>query len=318
MAKAVTYNGTSIQYANIAEPVIILDWTKLDTSVSSMKTLQDQVSFLLSQYRKAVLENPDQNTDASMEVIVKLESPGGSVADYGLAATQLLRLRDEPGVTLTICVDKVAASGGYMMAVCSSPGRLFAAPFAMVGSIGVVAQVLNFHKALQGWGINDIVLRSGKSKAPLGSVGEITRDQKASSQKLLDTIHQAFKRHVTDNRPELKNSIDKVGTGDVWLGLDALEKKLVDRITTSDEYICERILQGARCLKMVPYDRHSRAGGAFSPFPFRKSVESAFFRAASSLRVGLDQFLQSDMTGKSESLLLSSSFASQTMPKAKM
>jgi serine protease SohB len=313
MAKAVAQKSNSVKVSNPNEPLIILDWTKLDPSVSSMERLRDQVSFLLSQYRKAILESSETN----MEVVVKLESPGGSVADYGLAAEQLIRLRDEPGITLTICVDKVAASGGYMLAVTSSPGRLFAAPFAMLGSIGVVAQVLNFHKALEGYGVTDIVLRSGKGKAPLGNLGEITKDQKDRSQKMIDAVHVAFKKHVVKNRPELKGSIDKIGNGDVWLGVDALEKKLVDRITTSDEYICQRIVEGARCLLMVPYQKHHRAiGGPFSPAQFMRSIESMFLKAVDSL--GVNQLLEGRPGPKEQSLRLSASSSSDLFPKAKM
>jgi ClpP class serine protease len=243
-----------------SETVIVLDWTNLDTSVSRMGILRDQISFLLSQYRTLAMSTTDDNATTNnnnstdLEVLVLVESPGGSAADFGLAARQLLRLRDA-GILLTVCVDKVAASGGYMVACTSSPGRLFAAPFAVVGSIGVIGQTVNIHKVLEGWGVTPLVFRGGKDKAPVGMIGEVTPGGVEKIQKMVDATHKAFRYHVATCRPILAESIEDIGTGDTWLGYDALQHKLIDRITTSDEYIGERISQGARVLKMISYQR---------------------------------------------------------------
>jgi ClpP class serine protease len=72
---------------------------------------------------------------------------------------------------------------------------------------------------------------------------------------MIDDTHKAFKNHVVTARPILEDSIDKIGTGDVWLGSDAVNLDLVDRITTSDEYICQKVVDGARVLKMVKCPR---------------------------------------------------------------
>ncbi|EEC48617.1 predicted protein, partial [Phaeodactylum tricornutum CCAP 1055/1] len=101
-------------------------------------------------------------------------------------AQQLVRLRNEPGLTVTIVVDKVAASGGYMIACTASPGRLFAAPFAVVGSIGVIGQTFNIHKTLEGWGVRPLVFRGGRDKAPVGLVGEVTEEGLAKVQDMVD------------------------------------------------------------------------------------------------------------------------------------
>jgi len=122
-----------------------------------------------------------------------------------------------------------------MIACTSSPGRLFAAPFAVVGSIGVIGQSVNIHKTLQGWGIEPLVFRGGRDKAPVGLIGEITKEGVAKVQDMVDKTHTAFKRHVVDARPILKSRIDDIATGDVWLGYDALDVGLVDRLVTSDE-----------------------------------------------------------------------------------
>eukprot|EP00526_Cylindrotheca_closterium_P012258 CAMPEP_0113602448 /NCGR_PEP_ID=MMETSP0017_2-20120614/761_1 /TAXON_ID=2856 /ORGANISM="Cylindrotheca closterium" /LENGTH=463 /DNA_ID=CAMNT_0000510795 /DNA_START=1 /DNA_END=1392 /DNA_ORIENTATION=+ /assembly_acc=CAM_ASM_000147 len=230
------------------ETAIILDLTKLGPSPS--ETIRDQVSFVLSQYRQAAMKTKDNNS-TNIEIIAVLESPGGSAVDFGLAAQQLLRLRDEPGVLLTICVDRVAASGGYMLACTASPGRLFAAPFSVVGSIGVIGQVININELLERSGVTPIVFRGGKNKAPLGMIGKVTKHSMDKTQSMVDDTHRAFKQHVVDSRPILKDKIAKVGTGDVWLGSDAIGLDLIDGITTSDEYISEKVSNGVRVLKML-------------------------------------------------------------------
>jgi ClpP class serine protease len=203
----------------------------------------------------ATVQTDPLETTPQLEVIILLESPGGSATDYGLASYQIRRLRKEPGIKVTICVDKVAASGGYMMACMASPGQLYAAPFALLGSIGVYGQTLNIHNTLQNWGVKPLVFRGGKDKAPVGIVGEITKEGIAKVQGMIDKTHSAFKRHVVEARPLLANDIDVIATGDVWLGHDALERGLIDQIITSDEYIWDKIQNGDQVLKLIKFHR---------------------------------------------------------------
>ena len=235
------------------QTVILLDFTKLGATPSEQ--VRDQVSFLLSQYRHAALLEPseDSNTAPELEIVLILESPGGSAVDFGLAAQQLLRLRKQEGITLTICVDRIAASGGYMLACTASPGQLFAAPFSVVGSIGVLGQIININQLLEGFGVTPIVFRGGKDKAPLGLIGEVTRSAKEKTQSMIEDTHTAFKDHVITSRPVVEKYIQQIGTGDVWLGTNALDLALVDGITTSDEYIGQKVADGARVLKMVKW-----------------------------------------------------------------
>lgn len=231
--------------------VILLDLTRLDSSLSQLPVLRDKVSFLLSEYRSQLNSSSAVNEDnEDLEVVVLLESPGGAAPDYALASQQILRLRNS-GIKVTICVDKVAASGGYMMACASSPGQLFAAPFALLGSIGVVGQSINIHKTLEGWGIKPLVFRGGRDKAPVGLIGEVTKQGMEKVQDMVDKTHVAFKRHVVDVRPVLADRIEEIATGDVWLGYDALDRGLVDRLVTSDEYIGELLSNGSRILKLM-------------------------------------------------------------------
>jgi signal peptide peptidase SppA len=257
--------------------VVVLDWTKLDEQITSMNQLRQQIAFLLSEYRGLVMEG-EQATNLTMgndsndselsspapalEVVVLLESPGGSVSEYGLAGQHLLRLRNEPGITLTICVDKVAASGGYLLCCTASPGKLFAAPFALLGSIGVIATTINVNKLLTNWGIQPLEFRGGKYKAPIGMIGRVSKAGKRVTQTMIDDIHSAFKQHVVNARPILKNKIEEIGNGSVWLGVDAIDLGLVDSIKTSDEYIEEMIRDGTRVFKMV---QAPRTGFLFGP-----------------------------------------------------
>eukprot|EP00980_Cylindrotheca_fusiformis_P028207 scaffold22586_cov138-Cylindrotheca_fusiformis.AAC.27 len=265
------------------ETIIVLDLTTLGQSPSEV--IRHQVSFLLSQYRSMAMTKEDSNT-TMLEVVVILESPGGSAVDFGLAADQLLRLRKEPGVLLTICVDRVAASGGYMLACTASPGRLFAAPFSVVGSIGVLGQIININELLEKSGVTPLVFRGGRDKAPLGLIGEITQDAKTKTQSMVDDTHIAFKKHVATARPILKDSIDKIGTGDIWLGSDALGLNLVDRLTTSDEYICQKVVDGVRVLKMV---KCPRRGLLFGRQSYSADVGPGQFSFSSLLSIGIRQ-----------------------------
>lgn len=119
-----------------------------------------------------------------------------------------------------------------MMACTSSPGRLFAAPLAILGSIGVVGETLNFYETLQNYGVEPLTFRSAKAKAPLTATGEVTREGMAVVQSMLDDVHRAFQRHVAEARPVLAEHIERISTGEIWLGYDALEIGLIDRITT--------------------------------------------------------------------------------------
>ncbi|WP_136067633.1 protease SohB [Modicisalibacter radicis] len=174
------------------------------------------------------------------EVVMRLESPGGLVHAYGLAAAQLDRLR-EAGVTTTVCIDKVAASGGYMMACCAD--RLRAAPFAVLGSIGVVAQMPNVHRLLKRHDIDVELLTAGRYKRTLTVFGENTEEGREKFVEELESTHELFKRFVAERRPGL--DIDSIATGETWYGSQAVGRGLIDDVGTSEAYLLER-MQAAR------------------------------------------------------------------------
>eukprot|EP00578_Thalassiosira_sp_NH16_P024042 CAMPEP_0181094750 /NCGR_PEP_ID=MMETSP1071-20121207/10157_1 /TAXON_ID=35127 /ORGANISM="Thalassiosira sp., Strain NH16" /LENGTH=721 /DNA_ID=CAMNT_0023177095 /DNA_START=54 /DNA_END=2219 /DNA_ORIENTATION=+ len=217
-----------------------------------------------------------------LEIVLFLDSGGGTVQDYGLASSHLSRLRDEPHVTLSVCVDRVAASGGYMMACQATPGHLYAAPFAMLGSIGVLMETVNVHEVLKRYGVKPLVIKAGKNKAPLKTFGEVTTDELKMAQDDADVIHTAFQEWVTKSRPGVvasKDWIEKVCTGAVFLGNEARELGLVDRVLTSDEYVAERIAAGDRVLRLMPYRGPQFGGLKISPLDLLLSGMDAKGRA---------------------------------------
>ena len=171
------------------------------------------------------------------EVVVLLESQGGMVHSYGLASSQLARVTAKD-IPLTICVDKVAASGGYMMACVAN--KILAAPFAIIGSIGVVAQLPNFHKLLKKNDIDYEMLTAGEYKRTLTMFGENTEKGREKFVKDLEDTHVLFKDFITQNRSNV--DIDKVATGEIWFGTRALDQQLIDEVKTSDEYLYDLYL----------------------------------------------------------------------------
>lgn len=168
------------------------------------------------------------------EVLIRLESGGGMAHCYGLAASQLDRLR-QAGIPLTVAVDKVAASGGYMMACVAD--KILSAPFAILGSIGVIAQIPNFHKILKKNDVEFEQLTAGKYKRTLTMFGENTEEGREKFVEEIEEMHDLFKDHVAEHRTAL--DIEKVATGETWSGKKAIEVGLVDQIITSDDYICQ-------------------------------------------------------------------------------
>ncbi len=172
---------------------------------------------------------------AGDEVLVRLESPGGAVHGYGLAGAQLARLR-AANVRLTVAVDKVAASGGYMMAVVAD--EIVAAPFAMVGSIGVVATLPNVHRLLDKLDVDVELHTAGKHKRTLTVLGANTDEGRAKFREELEEIHGSFKAWIARHRPHV--DLDVVATGEAWLGERGKELGLVDAIATSDDWLLQR------------------------------------------------------------------------------
>ena len=191
---------------------------------SEVEQLRDQISFLL------------QIAQPADEIVVRLTSPGGAVPQYGLASSQLGRLT-QAGLRCVVCVDTVAASGGYMMAAVAD--KIIAAPFAIIGSIGVVTGIPNFHRVLQKNEVDYHLFTAGKYKRTVTPFSEVTDEGKQKLQDDITAIHEAFKRLIKEGRPDV--DIEKIATGEYWLASQAKEKGLVDEIMTSDDYLGSKL-----------------------------------------------------------------------------
>lgn len=196
-----------------------------DIHANAVGALRKEIDALIA------LVDPEKDS-----VLLKLESPGGVVHGYGLAASQLQRLKNRQ-IPLTIAVDKVAASGGYMMACVAD--KIVAAPFAVIGSVGVVAQVPNIHRLLKKNEIDVDVMTAGEYKRTVTFIGENTEKGKQKFQQELDETHALFKQFVQQHRPQL--AVEKIATGEHWFGTQALTLDLIDEINTSDDLILAAI-----------------------------------------------------------------------------
>lgn len=222
LKKAAKKNHKSDETAAVKPRVFVLDFHG-DIKASANDSLRETITAVLT------LAKPED------EVVVKVESGGGMVHSYGLASSQLTRITNKQ-IPLTICVDKVAASGGYMMACVAD--KIIAAPFAILGSIGVVAQLPNFHRLLKKNDIDYEMFTAGEFKRTITMFGENTAKGKEKFVEDLEDTHVLFKEFVSEHRPEV--DIATVATGEVWFGKRALDVKLVDELRTSDEYLMER------------------------------------------------------------------------------
>ncbi|MGH8602271.1 MAG: protease SohB [Gammaproteobacteria bacterium] len=193
---------------------------KGDVQASAVSSLREEITAIL------MVAGPGD------EVILRLESMGGVVHGYGLAASQLKRIRDG-GIPLTVAIDHIAASGGYMMACVAD--RIIAAPFAVIGSIGVVGQLPNFNRMLKNYDIDFELHTAGEYKRTLTLFGENTEKNREKFRADLEEIHALFKHFVQQNRPQVE--IAQVATGEYWYGTRAMELKLVDELRTSDDYV---------------------------------------------------------------------------------
>lgn len=205
--------------ADARRRVFVLDF-KGDIRATAVTALREEVSAVLAVARKID------------EVVLRIENFGGAVHEHGLAASQLKRVRDRE-IPLTAIVDKGAASGGYLMACIAN--RIIAAPFAVIGSIGVIAQIPNFHRLLEARGVDFEQVTAGRYKRTVTMFGRNTDEDRAKLREELEDVHLLFKNVVATHRPAL--DIDRVATGEHWYGTQARELGLVDALETSDDYL---------------------------------------------------------------------------------
>ena len=201
--------------------LFVLDF-KGDLRASAAASLREEVSAVL-----AVARDRDQ-------VLVRLENPGGTVHEHGFAASQLMRIKQRK-LRLLVAVDKVAASGGYLMACVAD--HVLAAPFAIIGSVGVIAQLPNFHRLLEEHGVDFEQLTAGRYKRTLTLFGKNTDEGREKLRQEIEEVHELFKAQIREHRPRV--DVEQIATGEHWYGIRALELKLVDELRTSDDLLVE-------------------------------------------------------------------------------
>lgn len=219
VAKAEKQRAKAASRAAARRRVFVLDF-KGDIRATAVASLREEVSAVL-----AVATKDD-------EVVLRLENFGGAVHEHGLAASQLERVKDA-GIPLVAMVDKGAASGGYLMACVAH--RIVAAPFAVIGSIGVIAQIPNFHRLLESRGVDFEQITAGRYKRTVTMFGRNTEEDRAKLREELEDVHTLFKQVVARHRPAL--DLEAVATGEHWYGTRALELGLVDAVGSSDDYL---------------------------------------------------------------------------------
>lgn len=225
------------------ENLFLLEF-KGDLKASRVDGLRDEISLILQTLKGS----------QHSEVVIKLESPGGTVTGYGLGAHQIARLKNK-GIRVTVFIDQVAASGGYMMACVAD--RICAAPFSIIGSIGVLMQMPNFHRLLEKNSIDYKEYTAGEFKRTVTPFSAISPEKEAKLLEQIEETHGLFKAHVKHHRPEL--NIERVATGEYWFATQAKELGLIDEILTWDEYLLDRLEKapGLRVLKVHKTEKKS-------------------------------------------------------------
>jgi serine protease SohB len=236
--------------------VYVLDF-KGDVRASAVHNLAREIDAVL------IVARPGMD-----EVVLRLQSSGGTVTGYGLAAAEIARLRDG-GIKVTVCVDQVAASGGYLMACAAD--RIVAAPFALIGSIGVVAQAPNLHRFLKKNDIDYEELTAGEFKRTVSLFGEITPAGREHFLGKIEDIHSAFKSFVAERRPAA--DLARIASGDVWLASEAVSLGLVDALSTGDDFIF-RLKDEARIFEVAGAARKTLLQKLFGGLGFEEAHDA--------------------------------------------
>jgi serine protease SohB len=204
----------------------------------------------------ALIDELIVNKDKLSEAVVVVNSPGGSVAEYGLLYAEMERIR-AAGISLTVCIDTYAASGGYLMSLPAN--RIVAAPFAFVGSVGVVAYSPNIHRLLKKHDIEPRLFTAGEFKRTVTLIGDDDEEAKQHFQHQLESLHGLFLAAVKKYRTGA--NFEKIGTGDHWTAEESQTQNLglVDHIATSREYLLK--LNADRDLVHLSQKKHMLEGG---------------------------------------------------------
>jgi len=167
--------------------------------------------------------------DSVKAIILHVNSPGGGVAASEEIYREVRRIRDEKKKRIVASIETVGASGAYYVA--SATNKIYADKGSIVGSIGVIAQWVNYGELLKWAKLKDVTMKAGEFKDTGNPAREMTPAEREYLQSLIDRMHTQFIQAVADGRHAKEDDIRAVANGKVWTGEEAFSMKLVDQIT---------------------------------------------------------------------------------------
>lgn len=166
-------------------------------------------------------------------LVLRINSPGGAVGPSQEIYSEILKLREK--IPVIASLGAVAASGGYYIA-CGAD-KILTNPGTVTGSIGVIAQFVNYKELLE-WAKVDVeVLKSGKFKDSGSPLKDLTPEERAYLQSTIDDVHNQFKKAVGDTRKLKPEEVNAIADGRIFTGQQAVDLKLVDEIGTMNDAI---------------------------------------------------------------------------------
>ncbi len=166
--------------------------------------------------------------DSVKAIIIHVNSPGGGVAASEEIYREVKRIRDEKKKRIVASIETVGASGAYYVA--SATNKIYADKGSVVGSIGVIAEWVNYGELLKWAKLNAITMKAGEFKDTGSPTREMTPAEREYMQSLIDNMHTQFIQAVADGRHAKEADIRAIANGKVWTGEQAAELKLVDQI----------------------------------------------------------------------------------------
>ncbi len=167
--------------------------------------------------------------DSSIKaIILHVNSPGGGVAASEEIYREVKRVRDEKKKKIVVSIETVGASGAYY--VSSGADKIYADEGSIVGSIGVIAEWMNYGDLLKWAKLKNVVIKTGEFKDTGNPARDLTPAEQAYMQSLIDNMFGQFIKAVADGRGLKYDDVKSIANGKVWTGQEALSMKLIDRV----------------------------------------------------------------------------------------
>jgi len=205
------------------------------------------VGMILAQLKRAAGDNEVK------AVILEIDSPGGSVGDSDLIYHEVLEVRKK-GKPVVACLQDVAASGAYYIAVASD--RIIAQPTTITGSIGVILHSVNVEGLFQKIGLREVMIKKGAMKDILSPTRTMTPEEEQLLQNITDEVWYRFASLVASGRNLSREQMTTIADGRIYLAPDALRIGLVDSIGYRDDALsAAEELAGEKKLRLIRYEK---------------------------------------------------------------